>query len=71
MKVEVERMLKQFIACVSPKDRFEFFDHTKITDWSEEEYEAVADILGIKFQANEDSAQKYVKIHYTLEQKVK
>lgn len=64
-------MLKQFIACATPKERFDFFDHTKIADWSDEEFEAIADILGVAFDAADDDAKKYLKIRFDLEKKAK
>lgn len=62
-------MLKRFIACTNMKERFHFFDNTKVSDWTEPELESIADIIGVKLEAGSDVAQKYMKLSYELSRK--
>ena len=62
-------MLKQFIACKNQRERFRFFDATKVSDWTEEEMDAVAEITGVSFEEGSDMAQKYMKMCNMLRMK--
>ncbi len=64
-------MLKQFIACKNQIERFRFFDASKLADWTEEELDAVAQIIGISFEQDTDIAQKYMKLCNALLAKTK
>lgn len=55
-------MLKKFIACQNQKERFCFFDATRVSDWTEEEIDAVAQIAGVSFEEGMDLAAKYMKL---------
>ncbi|MBQ9119871.1 MAG: hypothetical protein IJY09_07470 [Lachnospiraceae bacterium] len=62
-------MLKKFVACKNQFERFRFFANTKVSDWTEEEFNAIAEIANVTFEADADVAQKYMKLHYTLQMK--
>ena len=64
-------MLKKFIACRNPRERFRFFDGTRVSDWAAGELEAVASIIGLEPNAGEDVAQSYMAICCALSQKAK
>lgn len=62
-------MLKQFIACKNPAERFRFFDGTRVSDWTASELEAIASIIGLELNTEAEPAQNYMAICCTLRQK--
>lgn len=59
-------MLKEFIACKSQKERFLFFDASKVSDWDPEEFDVISQITGIALDKDADMAKKYMTLDYEL-----
>lgn len=59
-------MVKEFIACKSQKERYSFFDASKVSDWSKEEFEIISHITGIALEKDADMVRNYAILDHEL-----